>query len=881
MGSTRAEQDMATGMDRAFLQAPEGGGLPCSSTIGCPRVACSTIPRPRVTAEFDELDWRVALVTGGVATGKTVAIAQWFQTLEDSACEWLTLTRADDRPARFWSALLAALDRAAPGAFTRSLSLVAGNRPSEEIVDALLVELSLLTCECVLILDDVHLLRNIEIWRGLIDLVERMPINAHIVMTSRCDPPIPLTLWSARGWLRQVRQSDLAFTIAETTELLGRLNGAELTPADVQEIWRRTEGWIASLTILASQLRRGKEVSAVLRDFSGHHPMIADLLMDEVVNLQTDEIVDFMLRTSVLNMLDPELCNAASSRSDSREVLRLLDVDLPFMTRTDSEGAYRYHPLLADALRSQLDARLPGAAREIARVAAGVCAGRGDTLDAVGYLVASGDHDAAFSMALGTALDLSVYDGVGAAAAWVDLIRPELAAETVPLMLTLAVGLSIVGRVEEALTWTERAGIRIEQCPQQFTRESAVADALRLHAFATSTGMGDGIGAGRRALATAGQGIDLGGVPRIRPDLARAYLLVDKPEAARRVLSLHADDELARLVDTPGVTARVLVRRGELCEALDLATEAQIASRTLGTRGSVGILDACLAEASVLAERNQIAEAQLKVKELQSSVEEHTGALVYRVLSSLEGVRLAVAHSGPEEGLAIVNEVREHLGSRQRPALTTLIDVVAARWSLEAGLLRSAEILISTLPHDHCQHLLLSARLDLARDRPDACMAKLNELEFQDRRRHLEQELLRVRAAVSVNDAKTSSYVDSAIRLAAPQRIVLAILEEGPVVTRLVRSACGELETSEAQTLAQALGAPPKVRSLTGQPLLLSDREQSVLRYLTTRLTNREIADECFMSVNTVKTHLRHIYEKLGVSTRAAAGERARTLGLL
>jgi DNA-binding NarL/FixJ family response regulator len=304
-----------------------------------------------------------------------------------------------------------------------------------------------------------------------------------------------------------------------------------------------------------------------------------------------------------------------------------------------------------------------------------------------------------------------------------------------------------------------------------------------------------------------------------------------------------------------------------------------IAVKSLGAEGHLGELDVRLAETSLLAERNQIGDADVSVKQVLSSAEAHPGALVYRVLSSLERVRLAAAHRGPQEALAIVDEARCLLGVRQRPVLATMIDAVATRWHLEAGLDRTAESLLFTLPSDHRQHGLLRARLDLVRGDADACMARLHELDLPDRRRQLERELLRIRAAIALNDPMAVAYGEAAVALAAPQGILLTILEEGPLVTRLVRAAADQLESP--QGLAHALGAPPKARMPAHTDLLLSDRERNVLRFLPTRLTNREIAEECCMSVNTVKTHIKHIYEKLGVSTRAAAEDRARTLGLL
>jgi LuxR family transcriptional regulator, maltose regulon positive regulatory protein len=865
---------------------PAGSRLPVAATkFGCPKVPGQAVNRARLVEQLAEPDWQVALVTGGPASGKTVAVAQWFEGLDEVDREWLTLGEEDGLPFRFWMTLTVGLNRAVPGAFVGSEELAADPAtPRTVVLNQMLLELSELERELVVVLDDVHLLRDPEQWRDLIALVENLPRHLRLVLTSRSDPPIPIALWSAHAWLVQIRQADLAFTLSETVEFFAALDEQRLTPDDVEALWRHTEGWTAALHLAAVQIRRRADAGAAAREFSGSNRMVTDLLVTEILDVQSEDIAEFMLRTCVLDVLDAELCDAVAKRTDSAQVLRSLEARMPFIAAVDiEEQAYRYHPLLSDVLRGQLSARHPGAAPALARLAAAVVEERGEIVRAVGYLLAAGDNDRAFSLAFEVAFDRFDHNDPSAAAAWVDLLQADSAEASVHSMLTYSISLSLVGRADEGMTWLERAALRIAERPEAYAREAAIVDAIRLGAFSLITGEGDGIGPGRRVVALVDDGVDLGYLgARARPNLARAHLLVDQPREAERVLDEgDMGDMIARLVLGPAVAARVALRLGELTEAEDQASRALAAARTLELDRQTGALDAYIAQVGVLTERNRLREADASLDLLRQICDFHPEAIVYHVLARVDQVRLVVARGGVEEGFTVIDEMRSLIAGHRRPVLERLIDVIAARCHIEAGDLRRAGDLVSALPADSSQGVLLRARLDLAHQRPDATMARLARHDFDNRRDRLVGELLGVRAAAAANDKMVATYVARAVELAAPEGLARLIVEEGQLVSRLARAAAEQLESPHGPELAESLGGPPKAKQVTHPAVVLSDRERAVLRFLPTQLTNQEIARECNMSVNTVKTHVKSLYARLDVSTRSAAVERSRLLGLL
>jgi len=854
------------------------------SKFGCPAVPVRAIARPRVAAVLAQPDWRVALVTGGPATGKTVAVAQWFGALGPVAREWVTLDAGDDRPERFWLTFVLALERAVPGAFAQAASATDMHRLPSEFLDRLLTAWSFVEDPLVIVLEDVHHLQSPEITEDLGFVIEHLPGASQMLLTGRADPPLPISRWRGRGWLAELRQHDLALTLPETAELFATLGERRLTPSEIEELWRHTEGWVAGLRLAAAGLRDRADVPAAVAEFSGRTPMVADLLADELLRRAPAELSEFLVRTSVADVLDAELCDALSGHSGSADVLRQMEADLQFVMATGpGRDTWRYHPLLAEMLRAELQARRPDEVPGLNRRAAVILQARGDIAGAARCLLAAGDADRAFSLVFNAAYrraDLSDTPGI---AAFVNLFPRELVTESASRMLIYALMLGLAGRVAEAQAWLQRARVRIGDQSQASAKDVATLDALRLLTFTVSGGAGDEIDAGRRAVAAVEAGLDLGVVgARARMNLVRGYLLVDQPGEAAAVLRAGSPgDEIAALVLAPALAARIAVREGMLPEAGRQATAALEAARAFGLDTHPGALDARLALAGVLIDRNEIADAIATFRVLDQIIQANPFTLVYQVLLRLEKARVAAALDDWDEVFATVREAGKLIEHVPRSALRCLVDAAAARWHLEAGETGLAEELIAALPDGGPARTLLQARLDLACGRFDAVRARLGRASPGTMRDQLAGELLLVRAALQ-SGQDPGRHMMAAAGLAAPEHLVRVFLEEGPAVARLARAAAESLGTESGTALSVALGSPPLSRAAPRQPaVILTEREASVLRFLPSHLTNAEIARECFMSVNTVKAHLKNIYAKLAVSTRAETVERARLLGLL
>ncbi|MGO8884236.1 MAG: hypothetical protein ACLQI7_11125, partial [Streptosporangiaceae bacterium] len=473
------------------------------SKFGCPAVPVRAIARHHLAEVLARPDWRVALVTGGPATGKTVSVAQWFETLGPIAREWVTLDAYDDRPERFWLTFALALERAKPGAFAETLASETDMyRLAPEFLDRLVTEWSAVEDPLLVVLDDIHHLRNPEISEHLSFVVEHLPGRSRMLFTSRVDPRLPVSRWRGRSWLAEFRQRDLALTLPETIELFAALGEHRLTRNDIERLWHRTEGWVAALRLAAAELKDRADISVAVAEFSGKTATVADLLADELLHHVPKALSEFLLRTSVAEVLDPELCNVLSGRSDSADVLRRMETDLKFVMATgQGRDDYRYHPLLVELLRSELETHRPEEMRELNRSAAEILQARGDIAGAARCLLAAGDTDRAFSIVFAAAYHRADLSDIPGIAAFVNLFPLELVTESAFRMLTYALMLGLSGQATEAHAWLQRARVRIgAEPPEARAQDVATLDVLRLLTFTVTAEGGEEIAAGHRAV---------------------------------------------------------------------------------------------------------------------------------------------------------------------------------------------------------------------------------------------------------------------------------------------------------------------------------------------------------------------------------------------
>lgn len=327
------------------------------------------VPRPRLVDRLNEgLHRKLTLISAPAGFGKSTLLSDSIAA-GDSRAAWLSLDEGDSDPTRFLTYLVAALQRIAPNIGEVVLSVLQDPQapklpPTESILTALLNEIAgmpEIPDKLVLVLDDYHVIDSSVVDQAVTFLLEHMPPQMHLVITSREDPQLPLARLRARDQLTELRAQDLRFTPYEAAEFLNRGMALALSAEDIDALEARTEGWIAGLQLAALSMQGNQDIPAFIRAFAGDHRYIADYLVEEVLQRQPESVRSFLLQTSILERLSGPLCNAVTGQQEGHTRLAALERGNFFVIPLDDRRQwYRYHQLFADVLYAHLMSEQPG-----------------------------------------------------------------------------------------------------------------------------------------------------------------------------------------------------------------------------------------------------------------------------------------------------------------------------------------------------------------------------------------------------------------------------------------------------------------------------------------------------------------------------------------
>ncbi|MDQ3167357.1 MAG: helix-turn-helix transcriptional regulator, partial [Chloroflexota bacterium] len=334
-------------------------GIPLLATkLYMPRWRPGLVSRPGLVERLGlGAERKLTLVSAPAGFGKTTLLAEWLVTLpaRDRAAAWVSLDATDNDPALFWSYVITALRGIAPGVGAGSLSLLLSPQPPPiaSVLMALVNELAVIDHDVALVLDDFHVIDAPDAHDAVAFLLAHLPPRMHLVIATREDPRLPLARLRARGQMSEVRAADLRFTLPEATEFLNQIMSLDLSPADLDSLESRTEGWITGLQLAALSMRGRTDVSAFIRSFAGDDRWVVDYLVEEVLRRQSERVRSFLLQTSMLDQLSGPLCDAVTGQGDGTGSLESLERGNLFVVPLDDKRHwYRYHHLFADALRS-------------------------------------------------------------------------------------------------------------------------------------------------------------------------------------------------------------------------------------------------------------------------------------------------------------------------------------------------------------------------------------------------------------------------------------------------------------------------------------------------------------------------------------------------
>lgn len=887
-----------------------------ATKLSVPRGRPNIVARPRLQEALSANDWRkMTLVSAPAGFGKTTLLVTWLQ--DPGRVAWLSLDDADNDLARFLTYLVEALRGVEAGVGESVLDALRGPQleSTETLVGLLVNDTAALAQGVSIVLDDYHVIDAAAVHEAVTLFLEHLPNNAHLVISSRSDPPLPLAKLRARGQLTELRAADLRFTLDESCAFLGDVMGLTLSPGDVATLEEITEGWVAALQLAALGMQGKRDVSSFVGAFSGSNRHVLDFLAEEVLARQPEPVRSFLLHTSVLGRLCAPLCAALVGSSKAQEMLEGLEQGNLFVVPLDDERRwYRYHHLFADFLRGRLTREYPDLVGALHLRASGWFEATGLNAEAITHALAAaaGGADPTFERAARILEVESAYvRGSGESAtllAWLGALPEDAKRQRPRLLLAHVLALAIAGQLDHAEPLLDEAERLAEAAKADRDYLLGFAAAIRCYSSRLRGEVRQAVAFGKRALSL----LPDEGLPR------RAFATNCLGEALRASGELAAAGEVLGEALRLGQTfdhlygmlvarvsgVRALVEQGRLREAEGVLRLAQqdVMERGAEAFPAAGLVN--LGLGALYYEQNTLGKAE---RELTRGLALFGRAreVINLTWGYLTLSRLNWAQGEAEGALELAHQAEQVAQNAGATFEATLAAIWIAQLHLERGNLEPATMFEQTLNEDldlaievWWRAAQVVVRLCLYKGdfgRAHAILEKLcSAAEAAGRTGDLIQALILQALTFWRDDRREQAFepILRALILAQPEGYMRTFLDEGADIRKMLsRVLAARLRNDD--TVASPI-APPymaKLLAAFGQTeptpsanqlsSLLTDRELEVLTLIAAGESNKAIATTLSVSVGTIKTHINNLYGKLEVRSRTQALARAHEAGIL
>jgi LuxR family maltose regulon positive regulatory protein len=879
---------------------------------------------------------KLTLISAPAGFGKTTLVSEWIAGCGRPAA-WLSLDEGDNDRVNFLVYFIAALQtitqskaEGTAGKFGEGVSgLLQSPQPPpiESILTALINEITTIPENFVFVLDDYHVIDSKPVDEALTFILDHLPARMHLVIATREDPPLALARLRARSQLTELRAADLRFTPAEAAEFLNQMMGLNLSSEDIAALEARTEGWITGLQLAALALQSPvslqghPDTAGFIQSFTGSHRYVLDYLVEEVLQREPEHIRSFLLQTSILDRLNGPLCDAVTGQVDGRGILENLERGNLFIIPLDDRRLwYRYHHLFTEVLLAHMQEEQPGQIPLLHRRASTWYEQNDLPADAIRHALAAGDSERAAELiekaypAMDTSFQSATWLG------WVRKLPDEVVRARPVLCVDYAWALTDCGEYDASQSWLQEAERRLEGSEagtivaddtQLRTLPVMIALVRSLHAqvhgdveatvkyarLALELSPGEDHYSHAMAAVTLGMAYwsrgELGGAER-----ALSAWIQSCQKVGNIIFAIVSGGYLAEIIDAQGrlrEAERTYQQSIQLASTHDQSVRHVTANLYLG----LGLL------------YHEQGDQQSAAQHLQKSGElgAQTALIDWPCRWRLAQARLKVAEGDLDTALDLMDEAKRLFVVNPVPDFSP-IDALKAKVYLRQGRLSEAlgwarecglSVNDSLTYVDEFAHITL-ARVLIARHITEPAAGSIQEaivllerlLQAAEAGRRMGSviEILLVQALArqALEDGSQAlALVERAMTLAEPEGYVRIFVDEGEpmrlLIEELSRNRDHPLHDYAVKLLAaftQPPAAPKPVISQRKSGMIepLSERELEVLKLLRSELSGPEIARQLVVSLNTLRTHTKNIFNKLGVNNRRAAVRRAEELDL-
>jgi len=837
---------------------------------------------------------RVTVISAPPGSGKSSLLRAWAERSANlRRIAFVSVDRDEHDALRFWDAVLDAIGEAPPAALD-----------GDQVVDSVLSAVAERVEPVVVIIDDLHELRSADARTQLEELLARLPSSARVVLSSRRDPPIRLHHLRLADEIGEIRAGDLQFTEREARELLAA-SGLSLSDAGVAALHRRTEGWAAGLRLAVISLGSHPDPERFVAEFSGTDRAIGEYLMAEMLGRQPSEVQRMLLRTSLVDRMNGELADLLAGRSASEQMLLELEDANAFVVSLDTPRTwFRYHQLLADFLRLELRRTLADEVPGLHRRAAEWLADHGEIVEAVRHRLAAGDRAVAARLVADHSFRWVLDGQAGTIDAVLQAFPEGASADHPDLALAHAAAELNHGRLAEAAAQLALAESHVQSAPPARRRRLTVAIASLRLALARRSGQFTEV-IEQVNLLDASIADDSNGPITMDSEL-RAVALLNlgivetwsrRFNDAERHLSEGA--ALAQTIGRPYLEVACRAHQVFPTTLVSLASARERGRQAVALAERYGLgdrpilapaLGAAAFWAIWMGEFDEGERALRRAWEVaEPRVDPAAAVLLHMVTGQL---RVALGqHDAALEAFGAAAQAQSRLTGVD--ALATPVVGWLAATQARLGMADEARKTLTGFSAEPGRvGFIPNARAVICMVEGDATAALEAVREVRASTPSagppftlVEAHLLAGIAHLSLDDRDAAAAAaEQALAAAEPDRLIFpfALTQAAELLDALPRhgTAHGALLADIVDVLHDT-STPTTDREPLPQPDQLSPSELRVLRYLPTNMTRPEIARELYVSINTVNTHIRNIYSKLGTRRRSSAVQRARELRIL